>query len=191
MADESIFKIEILSQAWRWEGEEAARVDIHSHGKLRVTIGGVVVANEESSVNEAALALLRTLERDHSPDAPVAEYLPGKPRLFFDGCGMFPMGCCPIGMDWKVEHLSGFVRVSNVRRWDTTKEAPTAVFPDLLVDIPERLYRRVVVDFAKAAKQFFVGVSKVLDDPYRTYYEQFWQEYDRLLEKFSGTCDAS
>jgi hypothetical protein len=113
----SDFQIEILEQDWLRGGE--AEDDLCSHGRIRLVIGGQVIATgelgpHEYGISESALALLRTLERDHSPKHPVAE------RLVFHGSGLILMMGCPIGIDWTVKHKRGRIHISDVVRYDTT-----------------------------------------------------------------------
>ena len=179
---EGDFHIDILRQGWLGDEPNAAAVDLCSHGRMRIVIGGQVVTDgsEDYGVSETALALLRTLERDHSRGQPVAE------RLVFHGCGTMLMMGCPIGIDWSVQHLPGErVRISEVRRFDTTNDAKAVTFPELTVDLHESEYRRAVTRFATEAKRLFAGVSKSIEDKWdRQQYDQFWQEYDGLLERF-------
>ena len=185
---DNAFRIEVLQQGWLGDTAEAAADDLCSHGRLRITIGGQIVASgtEEFGISETALALLRTLERDHSAANPVAGSFPGEARLVYHGCGTMLMMGCPIGMDWQVEHLPGDrVRLSNVRRFDTTNDAEAVTFPGLEVEVDEVDYRRAVTRFAREAKQLFTGISKTPQEDWdRQQYEQFWQEFDRLLAKF-------
>ena len=110
------------------------------------------------------------------------------PRLVFHGCGLMLMSGCPIGINWEVRHLAGRrVRISDVCRFDTTSEAEVVAFPGLDIEISESEYRDVVVQFARQAKELFVGISKSMDcDWVQQQYEQFWQEYDSLLEKYGN-----
>jgi hypothetical protein len=89
-------------------------------------------------------------------------------------------------MDWQVEHLAGGrARLSEVRRSDTTNEAEAVSFPGLAVEMDEMDYRRAVTRFAEQVRQLFAGIPKIFDeDGDRRQYEQFWQEFDRLLAEF-------
>ena len=192
MAKDEQFTIEILEQGWAGDGAETAATDLCSHGKLRITIGGTVVADstEEFGISETALALLRTLARNHSPTDPIAGWFEGKPgaeRLVFHGCGLILMMGCPIGMDWTVEHLpKDRVRLSNVRRWDNTSDTPTVSFHGLSVEIPESEYRKAVIRFATDAKRLFAGVKKTFYAEWDCQqYQKFWEEYDQALARFS------
>lgn len=180
--DEAAFRIEILQQGWLTDDADMVQDDLCSHGRIRLIIAGRAIANETEKygISETALALLRTLARDHSPTDCVAQI------LVFHGCGTILMMGCPIGIDWSVQHVPGArVRLSDVRRFDTTNEADVVRFPGLSAELGEREYREAVVAFAREAKGLFAGVPKTIEDEWeRQQYEQFWQEYDELLARF-------
>jgi hypothetical protein len=169
------FEIEIVSQGWITEDEESMRNDLCSHGEVRLVIGGeTIVAPERSDVtlSTSALALLRTLERDHSPQHTVAEYL-------LLHCGQIWMASCPRSVDWSVEHVGDQVRLFDVVDADGRR------FPHLAVELDEDVYRRAIVAFAEEAKEPFVGIKKELDGSEREVYDAFWHEYDELLARYS------
>ena len=176
------FSIHIVRQHWLGDDPDVAKVDLCSHGGLRITVGEQVISDgtEDYGVSETALALLRTLDRDHTPASLVAE------KLVFHGCGTMLMMGCPIGIDWSVKHLPGDrVRLANIRRFDTTNENDAVRFGDLAVEIDGSAYRHEVIRFAQGVKRFFDGVAKVPEDAYdREQYEHFWQECDTLLARF-------
>jgi hypothetical protein len=95
------FKIEIIEQGWL-EGS-LPEEGLCSHGKIKLTIGGYSVPTgpEDYDISESALALLRTLDGDHTSDQPVAE------RLIYHGCGGILMTGCPVGINWTVRHQGG------------------------------------------------------------------------------------
>lgn len=188
------FSIEITKQGWLEAEAEAeadrgsAKADLCSHGDVRLTIAGQVIApgdgRGEYGISEGALALLRTLKSDHSADAPWGSERRVAQRLIPHGCGAMLMVTCPIGIEWSVSHVGGRVRISDVRRYDAASEEEPACFPELATDVSEDEYRRQVVAFAKKAKELFEGVEKTFsDDSDRQDYEDFWEEYDRLLAR--------
>lgn len=169
------FAIEITKQGWIKEGTYSVEHDLCSHGDVRLVIGGRFIDDGDGegdyTISTSALALLRTLESDHSPDRPVADKL-------VMHCGQLRMLSCPFGIDWSVTHLPGAVRLSDVILNESVR------FAGLAVDVAEDEYRRQVVAFAEEAKRPFVGVEKVFyDDADRQEYEEFWQEYDARLSR--------
>lgn len=172
---QSNFSLEILNQDWL--GNEPQQFDLCSHGQISLKIGGqgILDGRETYGLSESALALLRTLEKDHTPDFPVAE------KLIFHGCGTTLMQGCPIGVDWAVKHDGDTVTLSNVKRWDTPDEKRPTLFPALQATISQAEYKSVVLAFARQVQQFFQGKDKVFIDEFdHNAYEEFWQEFDRL-----------
>jgi hypothetical protein len=182
------FRIEILNQGWREPGPayDPVRQDLCTHGDLRLIIGGETITDARSEheygISEAALALLRTVEADHTRQEPVAD------RLIPHGCGAILMTGCPIGVDWTVLHLPrGRVRLGGVVRYDNTDEFNGVQFPNAQATLSEDEYRQKIVAFATLAKGPFIGVTKEpFDEVDRKDYEDFWVEYDELLRR-AGT----
>jgi len=174
MTDE--FRIELLEHGWLVPSD--ADYDLCSHGHLRLTVGGVVVvgADESFGISESALAMLRTLEADHTPQTPVAD------RMIFHGCGAILMMGCPIGADFTVRHHAGVVSIGDVVRYDTTKEVDGVRFPGLDVQIGAAAYRSEVLGFALKARDLFRGAVKRFDDDFDAeQFRAFWIEYDQIL----------
>jgi hypothetical protein len=182
---DSAFEIEIITQGWTGSTEEDAEsVDLCSHGDIRLMIGDCLIAPGDGegdyTISTSALALLRTLESDHSPKRPVA----GSLVLH---CGMLMMLSCPIGIDWSVTHFGGRVRLHDVVRYDSVDETQATRFPGLEVELSEDDYRRQVAAFAEKARGLFEGVDKVFhDDSDRQEYDEFWREYDERLSRTRG-----
>jgi hypothetical protein len=131
---------------------------------------------EEYGISESAMALLRTLDSDHSRRRPVAE------RLVFHGCGLILMMGCPVGIDWSVSHLAGRVLIDDVVRYDSVEESDALRFPGLATELSEDEYREQIVAFAVQAKKPFQGTIKEFeDDLERQQYEKFWKEFDARL----------
>jgi hypothetical protein len=181
----SPFGILITRQGWLGAndpdlGYDPAPVDLCSHGGIRLTIGGQLIAlgedDDEYGISESALALLRTLESDHSPGQRVAE------RLVFHGCGNILMMGCPVGIDWSVSHVDGQVRIADVVRYDTVDETEAVRFPGVATELTEDEYRLHVVAFAERAKDPFEGIAKEFADTFeQQQYEEFWEEFDARL----------
>ncbi len=179
------FQIEIIEHGWL--DDTLPEDDICSHGRLRIVIGDQVIipiANDTDhrpyGISESALALLRTLEGDHSQEQPVAE------QLVFHGCGARLMSGCPIGINWRVEHRADYAVISNVVRYDSTNEDDAVHFSGLVVEVPEAQYRQQIVAFAMHAQEPFITVTKVFNDDFdEERYQEFWSEYNALLIRFS------
>jgi hypothetical protein len=152
------FAIEITRLGWIDPDLEDASGDPCSHGDIRLEIGGQVIVPGDGehwyTVSTSALALLRTLESDHSREQPVAE------RLVFH-CGMLEMMGCPIGIDWTVTHVGARVQMQDVVRCDEV-DGTGATFPGLVAEVDESEYRRTIVRFAEKAKEPFVGLPTEL-----------------------------
>ena len=172
------FRIELLDQGWLVPSE--AEFDLCSHGHLRLIVGGVEVVGDSESygISESALAMLRTLAADHTPQAPLA------PRMIFHGCGTILMMGCPIGADFAVRHRAGLVTIGNVVRYDTTNEDQAIEFPTLEVELSEADYRSQVVGFALRARELFVGAAKRFSDDFDAdQYRSFWTEFDQIMAR--------
>lgn len=172
------FQVEALSQHWMLP--EPSESDLCSHGTLRLVIGDQVVTSGEDDygLSPSGLAMLRTLERNHTPEAAVA------PQLIAHGCGLILMLGCPIGIDWSVVHTDDLVTLSDVRRHDTTSRVPTHRFSGS-VTLSLAAYREQVVAFARRVQQFVEqSPPRVFGDPFdRKQYEDFWSEYLDILQR--------
>ena len=97
-------------------------MDPSQAGRLRIVINGITVMDGESDdtgVARSALALSRTLLRDHTRDTPVAE------QLVLHDCGFATtLMSCGIGANWWVRHGDDAVRIDNVTRFDATYRPP-------------------------------------------------------------------
>lgn len=170
------FRIELLDHGWLVPGDPDW--DLCSHGHLRLIVGGVeVVGGQESyGISESALAMLRTLAADHTSETPLAQ------RMIFHGCGGLLMMSCPIGANFAVRHRSGFVRIGDVVRYDTTDECEGIRFPNLDVELSDAEYRNQVVGFALKARGLFTAVAKRFGDDFDAQqYRDFWTEFNQIL----------
>ena len=170
------FRLEILSQRWLSEGEQAD-YDTCSHGTIRAVIGGAIVtaANGEYGISQSALSLLRSVEHDHLPASTgFDEY------LLCDGCGYpFSLGCSNFGTDWVVEHQGDAVVLRDVRHYDVT---PGRIAFDVRADLSLRDYAREVARFAQAAQDFYVAAPpRRMPDHERSFHDAFWREFDERL----------
>jgi len=174
------FEIEITEQGWIDPDLDDDPADLCSHGDIRLVIGGRMIVSGDGqhgyTISTSALALLRTLESDHSPEHT------GRDRLVLH-CGMLDMLSCPIGIDWAVTHLADRVRLDDVVRCDDIEG--TVHFPGLAVVIGESEYRRHIVAFAEKAKDLFdAGTPKTpAGEVDEELYAEFWREYNERLAR--------
>lgn len=181
------FSIRIIEQGWITETEEAALVDLCSHGQLELTLSGISVVPIDTShgISESALALLRTLTNDHTTEKPLSE------RIVFHGCGLLLMMGCPIGANFSVKHIGDKVHIDDVRYYPSTNENHVVRYPEANTIVEFDVYRREIVSFAKDVKAFFAkepdkDFAQGGDEEYdRQQYREFWSEYNALLARFS------
>ena len=167
------FCIEIVEQTWL--GTEPPEFDLCSHGRLWLEVDGQIILDgrEIYGISESALALLRTLDHDHTPEQALAE------KLIFHGCGMVLMMGCPIGVNWTVKHQHEMVQLSNFKRWDSPDEQHPQEFPDLEVTLSFKEYQRQVLAFAEHVRKFFKSETKQFFDMNdQLAYERFWSEFE-------------
>ncbi len=170
------FEIKIIDQSWL--GNEPEQFDLCSHGKIHLIIGDQIILDgrEIYGISESALALLRTLDHDHSPQNHLAE------KLIFHGCGTVLMMGCVIGVDWTVRHVDQMVILSEINRWDWPDENRPTRFEGLEARLSKKQYVQMVLSFANQAKRFFEGKEKVFfNEEDQQAYEQFWVEFNTRL----------
>jgi hypothetical protein len=176
-------------------------------GHIRVTINGVVVADDDDfGLERSALGLLRTIEQDHdSTSDPRAFDVPalgseatysgpvtraGLPTLLIHDCGFPLTACSNFYVDWSVRHDGEEVVLSDACRFDSLR--PTEqTFPEASCVVPGSEYRAEIVQFARAVREaYFADGDKVIDDPDdRSLYHAFWAEYDALLARHADGSD--
>ena len=150
-------------------------------GAPRVTINGVVVAeDDEFGLERSGLGLLRTIDRDHDASGPI-----GFPTLLIHDCGFPWLACSNFGTDWTVRHEGDEVAIGDVRSFDSHPVVRDLSFPEASCRLSLAEYRDPVIRFAIAVRTaYFTGGDKVIDDPdLRRIYDDFWREYDDLLER--------
>jgi hypothetical protein len=158
------FSIEIVEQGWI--APDAGDEDLCSHGRIRLVIEDETILDGGPDVgvgvSETALALLRTLDSDHTRDAPVAE------RLVFHGCGMILMLGCYMGVDWEVHHDGDQVHLSKV----CVDDGPAQ---NIATTLTRNEYEGALLAFADEATQPFRGVTKRVTGEFeRDQYQAFW-----------------
>jgi hypothetical protein len=121
--DDRRFVLDLIDQHWC---EPNPEMDPSQGGRLRVVINGVTVMDGESDdtgVARSALALSRTLLRDHTPESPVAD------QLVLHDCGFATsLGSCGIGANWWVRHDGDAARIDGVVRFDATHGREAAAY---------------------------------------------------------------
>jgi len=129
-----------------WMEGSAQRADLCAHGGVVLRWGTEVLVDQRGAswtLSAAALYLLRTVERDHTPEAPVGSQLfpccghamfpaPGPEGVWICGCG--------VGYDFEVRHLDGSVQLSIEGREH---------------DLPEAIWCVAVLAFSDAVEAFY------------------------------------
>lgn len=177
------FKIELTNQHYLHAPPSEAA--FRTLGKLRVVIGGKIVADPSTDlgVEETALSLLRSLSNDHVPGDKVVQ------QMIFHGCGLILMMGCPIGADFSVRHHGGRVRISHVVRRDETAEASAMPLPEAEVELSIDAYRKAVCEFARKVRAFGGPQSLEFQEEWdRKAYQGFWREFDNLLSEHGGAA---
>lgn len=146
--------------------------DLCAHSPVRFEVDGVPLVGPDAgdfTVSAAAIYLLRTLERDHVPAAPVGEHL-------FPCCGhaMYDTGdddvtiCgCPNGRNVDVVHADDVVRLTLV-------DGRTFI-------VPTDEWRRAVHRFADRVREFYErSLPKTpADDTDAAGLARLWIEWNR------------
>jgi hypothetical protein len=109
------FVLDLVEQHWC---EPFPEMDPSQGGRLRIVINGITVMDgksDDTGVARSALALSRTLVRDHTRADPVAY------QLILHDCGFATtLMSCGLGANWWVRHEGRTVRIDGVTRFDTT-----------------------------------------------------------------------
>ena len=167
------FILEIVEQTWL--GNEPPQFDLCSHGRLWLEVDGQIILDgrEIYGISESVLALLRTLDYDHTSQQPLVE------KLIFHGCGLVLMMGCPIGVNWSVVHQDEKVILSNFKRWDSPDEQHPQEFPGLEVVLSFKDYQQQVLAMAAKVRDFFKSETKqFFDTQDQVAYERFWSEFE-------------
>jgi len=185
MADTGRFVLDLIEQHWC---DPAPEMDPSQAGRVRVGINGATVmdgSRDDIGVARSALAMSRTLLRDHTRDNPVAE------QLVLHDCGFATtLMTCGIGANWWVRHEGDEVRIDGVVRFDatygradddrgfsSTDEVEVAryvlsqphagtSFPGASCRVSYVDFAREVVRLAQAALDFAAGAEKLFVDDF-------------------------
>jgi hypothetical protein len=190
------FKLELLEQHWCAPEPE---LDPSQGGRLRILINGVAVMDGESSdmgVARSALALSRTLLRDHTAESPVAE------QLVLHDCGLAThIGGCGIGANWWVRHDRDSVRIEGVARFDTTfdprESGPSertdgVYFPEAECVVPFGDYASEIVRLGDSVLVYAARALKDFADDFERSEWLGWQsELQGNLDCFRARADRN
>jgi hypothetical protein len=130
-------------------------------------------STEEWALSAGALFLLRTLDRDHTPERPVAEHLlPHCGHAMYvdsDPANVVIIGC-PHGRDWRVVHTGEQVVLGLV---DQREYA-----------VPARAWRDAVMRFSDAIENYYAASEpkEPLDANDAAGFEAFLNEWRRRSE---------
>lgn len=167
---------EIEPQKLHWLSSGPAVHDLCAHGGVVLRIDGVVLIDdsaEEWALSAGAVFLLRTLNRDHTPEQPVADHL-------FPHCGhemyvdsesadVAIIGC-PHGRDWRVVHAGDQVVLGFVDRGEYRVSAD--------------VWRNAVLRFSDAIENFYAASEpkRPMDLVDAAGFEAFLKEWRRRVE---------
>jgi hypothetical protein len=145
-----------------------ARLDPCAHGDITLVLGGERVPPQKTEglcLSAAAMNLLRSLERDHTREAPVSAHL-------------FPLD----GFDWVETGESGLVNITDgppgydmtVRHESDMVVLTTQDGAEARVSAAE--WTDVVCAFADEVERFYEA-AEPKDTAQLDWYEAFWQEW--------------
>ena len=161
-----------LNLHWLNDGVPS-ETDLCAHAGVRIERDGaaLLVSKETGlAVSTGALHLLRTLERDHTPELPIAEHLIpccGHIMYIDNVSGELVNVGCSSGLDWWVRHSGDSVELE---------------FPqDCRLVIPRREWREAVVAFSAAVADFYARSPAKLPEPEldEPWFNAFWEEWSR------------
>ena len=170
------FRLEVLTQNWINNSEEAKNKDIHSHGQVFLKVKDTIISDISDGdwgLNETALALLKTVYN-----------LQEEERIFYHGCDTITlMMSCPITIDWKVKREGKFIILSNFQKNPDTGSNPI-VYKNLSVKLEFIDYAKIVYNFAKKVNEFYFSVEKTFNpEGLREFYDSFVNEYRGLFDR--------
>lgn len=174
-------EIEPLGMHWLDADNEAG--DLCLHGGIRVAVSGEALIDtgaEDYALSTGALHLLRTLDRDHTPDRPISEHLVphcGHVMVVDGESGSVTNVGCAAGVNWWVRHEGSDVVLT---------------FADADARVPAGEWRRAVCAFSDVVAAFYDagGKKRPLDALAQEWYEPFRAEWERLRRSESpgGEC---
>lgn len=173
------FSIEITEMHWLFK--EDIHADLCAHGKVKVQIGEELIAgirdDEDWTISSTALFLLRTLERNHTKEEQVGDYLIpccGHFFVFENDMKEVYVGSCANGIDWEVIHENGNIKLKTENGEET------------LIEFDH--YKSEVLKFVDKVERFYIesGEKKISsDETERKGYLEFWNEWKRRKRKWN------
>lgn len=168
------FEIELIDIHWLEDTPE--EIDLCAHGQVKIKIGNEIIVDKREkgdhwTLSAMAIHLLRTVERNHTPQELVEEHLipccghhidhlKNEPDVHIQGCFT--------GVNYWVNHKDGIVEL-------TTESGTTIEFA--LEDYKDEIKKFVdkVEEFYKQSKP-----KKLPDEKYdRIGYRMLWKEWKR------------
>ncbi len=180
-----MFHIELQKIHWLESYNDEDNLDLCAHGKVRVTIGNEIVADNSSdpddwwSLTAMALHLLRTLEFNHTSENKVGQclvpseghhinHLPDEPMVLIET--VYPI---ERGVNWWVIHQDKQVRLITEANLETV--------------IPFEGYKNQILQFVDKVQTFY-EVSKPKTLPEEKYdreaYLKLWKEWNGMRTKW-------
>jgi hypothetical protein len=176
-----LFKIKILTQNWLMECRPEE--DLCSHGKISLLIDGKEIAEDcgdyDYCISLSALAMLRSLDSNHTEKHPVAE------KMIYHCGPLYMSGGCPVGINWSVKHLPDkIVKINKVVLYPEANIEYAIQYSGIDIVVPFEYYRNEICAFAINAKKLFDNIEKQFyNDLEEKFYREFWEEYNNLLGK--------
>jgi hypothetical protein len=175
MQSKYLFDLQLLETFWI--SSTRTEMDLCAHGKVRVTIGSHTFINKHATISATALLLLRSLERNHTKEAPLGEHL-------LPCCGHFLIytetmeeviisGCCS-GDNWDILHQQNAVLLRMEDGFETI--------------VSFSAYKQTVLHFVDAVEAFYKNSPKKVipeDEFDRVGYLRFWEEWRLHRAKWS------
>lgn len=146
--------------------------DLCAHSTVQFSVKGldIVTPTDEWTVNASVIYLLRTLERNHTKDAPVGEHL-------FPCCGFSMYGVhdsndvlivgCPNGIDATIEHIDDQIRI-------TAESGESRI-------VEKSQWTDAVLQFSNSVREFYDASAEKIpgDDVTRDGFETMILEWER------------
>lgn len=163
----SVFNISLLEISWI--SKERTEYDLCAHGNVRVNFGEKIILSNMVTISATALLLLRTLEKEHTKENPVGEFLLpccGHFLIYEDNMKEVYIVGCSSGDDWEVIHKEDYVLLSTQEKHQ--------------IKVNFDHYKTEVLNFVDVVETFYKESPKKIipdDDFDRRGYLRFWEEW--------------